>query len=133
MAKDINERPEELAHLNLENLRAIRADVAALKTGQDTIKGDLLTLRKEVNGVRGELLRFEENLAAMGIQIDRINARFGLTKPRSDNRLSLKNPPFHTKFEPASRETAFHFCQHHQMKIRWRQRILNGASLLPVK
>jgi hypothetical protein len=71
---------EELAHLTLEHLRAIRSDVAALKTGQDTMRSDLLSLRKEVNGLRGELLRFEENLAAIGVQIERIGARLGLNE-----------------------------------------------------
>ena len=46
----------------------------------DTIQSDLLVVRKDINRLSGELLRFEESMAAMGVQIDRINTRLGLRR-----------------------------------------------------
>ena len=71
--------PQELI---LEHLRAMRADLSSLKEGMTRVEADIRSLRREVNGLRGELLRQEESLALVAIQVDRINARLGLNEPQ---------------------------------------------------
>ena len=77
MTDNNNQPPHELI---LDLLRAVRADQAKTDRRIELMQGDVLSLRKDVHGLRGELLRFEESVAAMGAQIERINTRLGLNE-----------------------------------------------------
>jgi septal ring factor EnvC (AmiA/AmiB activator) len=68
--------PQELI---LEHLRAIRGDTAEIKTTIRDLKAGMNALRTEVNSLRGDVLRQERSIAAVEVDVDRINARLGLS------------------------------------------------------
>jgi septal ring factor EnvC (AmiA/AmiB activator) len=68
--------PQELI---LEHLRAIRGDIAEIKTDIRDLKAGMNALRTELNSLRGDVLRQERSIAAVEVDVDRINARLGLS------------------------------------------------------
>ena len=77
MEKDNKSEPHELI---LDHLRVIRADIAHLKNGQEQLKSDVLSTRRDINNLRGDIIRFEEKMVDLGQQVDRVNARLGLNE-----------------------------------------------------
>lgn len=63
----------------LEHLRAIRADLGDVKQDVRELRSGVNSLRQEVNAMRGDLLRQERAIAAVEVEIDRINVRLGLS------------------------------------------------------
>jgi phage shock protein A len=67
--------PQEIV---LEHLRAIRGDLSDLKHEVRDVKASVNSLRQEVNSLRGDLLRQERAIAAVEVDVSRINTRLGL-------------------------------------------------------
>jgi hypothetical protein len=70
--------PQEII---LEHLRALRSDIADVKADTRDLKAGQIALRSDFHGLRGDVLRLERALAAVEVDIDRINARLGLADP----------------------------------------------------
>ena len=67
--------PQEIV---LEHLRAMRSDIGDIKLDVRDLKVGINALRTEVNALRGDILRQERSIAAVEIDVDRINTRLGL-------------------------------------------------------
>ena len=66
-------RPAQLDHL-----RAIRKELGVLKDGQRDIKDEIISLRKQVHAFQGDSLRRDQTMAALDLNVDRINTRLEL-------------------------------------------------------
>ena len=67
--------PDELM---LPLLREIRAGQDDAKTDRQEIKDSILSLREDVHGLRGDVLRIEKGLASVELDVDRIKTRLDL-------------------------------------------------------
>lgn len=71
------EDPHEII---LEHLRYLRSKADNHDKGMSDLKSLVLSLREEVNGLRGDILRQERALAAVEHDIDRIKVRLDLVE-----------------------------------------------------
>lgn len=69
---------DDTENLVLEHLRAIRAEVADLKRGQKDIKGEIISVRKQLVSLQEDSIRRDETMMALSVSIDRINKRLEL-------------------------------------------------------
>jgi predicted nucleic acid-binding Zn-ribbon protein len=69
---------DDKVELLFEHLRHIRGDLGIVKAELATLKSDILNARKDIHKISGELLRQEESIAGLAVQVDRINTRLGL-------------------------------------------------------
>jgi septal ring factor EnvC (AmiA/AmiB activator) len=65
--------------LMYETLKAIRADVAVLKSILDDHSRQLIDLRKQLNTMQAETIRTDEHMLALDGRLDRIERRLQLT------------------------------------------------------
>jgi septal ring factor EnvC (AmiA/AmiB activator) len=65
--------------LMYEMLKAIRADVAVLKSILDDHSRQLIDLRKQLNTMQAETVRTDEHMLALDSRLDRIERRLQLT------------------------------------------------------
>ena len=70
--------PTEPHELILDHLRVIRSDLGDVKKDIRELRAGVNALRQDVNSMRGDLLRQERAIAAVEVDIDRINNRLGL-------------------------------------------------------
>jgi len=61
-----------------EVLKAVRADVAAMKTDLADVKATQLRMREDFHRFEGDLLRIERMEASTQLRLDRIEIRLGL-------------------------------------------------------
>ena len=64
--------------LMYEVLKAVRADVAAMKTDLADVKATQLRMREDFHRFEGDLLRIERMEASTQLRLDRIEIRLGL-------------------------------------------------------
>jgi hypothetical protein len=69
---------EITTELMYEVLKAVRNDVAAMKTDLADVKATQLRMREDFHRFEGDLLRFERMQAATQLRLDRIETRLGL-------------------------------------------------------
>ena len=69
---------ESTENLVLEHLRAIRGDVGDVKRDVRSIRDELLGLRNQLHIMQGDSLRYEQTIAAMTLDLDRIKSRLSL-------------------------------------------------------
>ena len=77
--------PENIDNLVLENLRAIRADIAAVKEDTREIKARLAVVESGVAGLRRDNGDFASSIAAQHLSYDRLTDRV----ERIEQRLNL--------------------------------------------
>jgi hypothetical protein len=59
-------------------MRQFRLELTSIARKVDTLSVDMLSVRKDIHKLGGELLRQEESMAHLSLQVDRVNARLGL-------------------------------------------------------
>lgn len=69
---------EEPHQIILDFLRAIRSRIDDIQADVHDIKQTIISLRTEVHGLRGDLLRQERAIAGIETDMDRIKARLDL-------------------------------------------------------
>jgi len=69
---------EITTELMYEVLKAVRNDVAAMKTDLADVKATQLRMREDFHRFEGDLLRFERMQASTQLRLDRIETRLGL-------------------------------------------------------
>ena len=79
--------PENIDNLVLEHLRAIRADIAAVKEDTREIKARLAVVESGVAGLRRDNGDFASSIAAQHLSYDRLADRV----ERIEQRLNLAN------------------------------------------
>ena len=72
----MTDQPHDLI---LDHLRHIRARTDSTDANVKELKQTVLSLREEVNAMRGDFLRQERALAAVEVDLDRIKTRLDLT------------------------------------------------------
>jgi len=70
---------DEPTDLVLEHLRALRKDMADVKSGLREVKAEVISLRQQINALQGDGLRREEVIAGMQVNIEHIKTRLDLS------------------------------------------------------
>ena len=74
----MNTEPHEII---LDHLRAIRKEMKAQSEAIGELKSGQLSIREDVNSLRGDILRLERGVAAVEVDTDRIKARLDIIDP----------------------------------------------------
>jgi hypothetical protein len=71
----------ETENLVLEVLRRLQTDLADVKQGQRSIRDELIGVRQQLHAMQGDILRQEQDIAGILVQLDRIKTRLDLVEP----------------------------------------------------
>ena len=69
---------ENTENLVLEHLRAIREGQTKILDRLANVEKEIISLRKQVHDLQGDSIRRDQTMAALSINVDRINSRLEL-------------------------------------------------------
>jgi predicted nucleic acid-binding Zn-ribbon protein len=70
----------EIDTVVLDILRRLQSDMADLKHVQRSIRDELIGIRQQLHALQGDVLRQEQEIAGIQMQLDRVNTRLDLVE-----------------------------------------------------